>query len=540
MAKSCKYYKQQRQVSYDNGVTWINLEEYRQGALIEVNSSDCTSPSTRIYRWAKASTDDYVCVGYDKHYKEYYQYSTDNGATWQNVVPTSSRTSNDVIEYNSVDCGVTPQYIYRWVKTDITTCVENAFDGKYIGYYNNGTSYSAECNSYGTITTAETRPSGYEYSGLTSASVGDCVQAIYGFGVSYGDTSSLSSVTLSNNVRYIGQNTFSHCDALVRINSNVDGVINLPSGVTYIGSGAFYDCDYITTIDIPTGVTRIEDMTFDSCSRLRNVTLPSGVTYIGLQAFNLCAFSAFTIPSSVTEIGLGAFEGCCNLKSISIPSGVASIGNQIFWSCESLTSCTFEEGSQITAIPDLAFQSCSLTSIDIPSGVTTIGYRALAFCTGLTSVTLPSSITSIGQEAFNSSTSLTRVNSNVDGVYNLPSGVTSIGEGAFADCYSLRTISIPTGVTSIGNHTFRGCSGLTSVTIPTGVTSIGKEAFGWCRSLTSVTCLATTPPTLDMSGNYGVFYYTNNCPIYVPSGSVNTYKSATGWSTYADRIQAIP
>jgi len=33
---------------------------------------------------------------------------------------------------------------------------------------------------------------------------------------------------------------------------------------------------------------------------------------------------------------------------------------------------------------------------------------------------------------------------------------------------------------------------------------------------------------------------TNNCPIYVPSASVNAYKTATNWSTYASRIQAIP
>jgi hypothetical protein len=37
-----------------------------------------------------------------------------------------------------------------------------------------------------------------------------------------------------------------------------------------------------------------------------------------------------------------------------------------------------------------------------------------------------------------------------------------------------------------------------------------------------------------------VFNYTNNCPIYVPSASVETYKSASGWSGYASRIQAIP
>jgi hypothetical protein len=51
-----------------------------------------------------------------------------------------------------------------------------------------------------------------------------------------------------------------------------------------------------------------------------------------------------------------------------------------------------------------------------------------------------------------------------------------------------------------------------------------------------VTVNAITPPTLGSNA----FDSTNNCPIYVPAESVNTYKSATNWSTYADRIQAMP
>ena len=39
-------------------------------------------------------------------------------------------------------------------------------------------------------------------------------------------------------------------------------------------------------------------------------------------------------------------------------------------------------------------------------------------------------------------------------------------------------------------------------------------------------------------GSY-VFNDTNDCPIYVPSESVEAYKAATNWSYYASRIQAI-
>ena len=66
---------------------------------------------------------------------------------------------------------------------------------------------------------------------------------------------------------------------------------------------------------------------------------------------------------------------------------------------------------------------------------------------------------------------------------------------------------------------------------------MGQEAFRYCTSLTSVTVKSATPPTLG----FGVFYNgSSNLVIYVPAESVDAYKSASGWSTYADRIQAIP
>ena len=123
------------------------------------------------------------------------------------------------------------------------------------------------------------------------------------------------------------------------------------------------------------------------------------------------------------------------------------------------------------------------------------------------------------------------------------------GSTSSAECDSTSTISqyeisltnllnvqIGDCVTSIGDNAFNRCYNLTSCTIGSGVRRIGNYAFYKCYNLTSVTVNATTPPTL---GN-DAFYDTNNCPIYVPSASVNTYKSASGWSDYSSRIQAIP
>lgn len=145
-----------------------------------------------------------------------------------------------------------------------------------------------------------------------------------------------------------------------------------------------------------------------------------------------------------------------------------------------------------------------ITSLNISSGTNKIGQYAFYNCYSLTSVTIPNSVTAI--EMF-----------------------------AFRSCSGLTSVTIPNSVTTIGNDSFSLCSGLTSVTIGNGITAIGNNAFKNDNKLTSVTINATTPPTLGTDA----FTSTNNCPIYVPSASVDTYKAASGWSTYASRIQAI-
>ena len=114
--------------------------------------------------------------------------------------------------------------------------------------------------------------------------------------------------------------------------------------------------------------------------------------------------------------------------------------------------------------------------------------------------------------------------------------VTSISYLVFNWCLSLTSVTIGDGVTSIGERAFDTCRSLTSVTIPSSVTYIGNHAFYQCVGLTSITVNSVTPPTLMGDA----FESTKNCPIYVPSASLETYKSASGWSKYASRIYPIP
>lgn len=56
-----KYEKLRRQVSYDGGFSWENLDEYMRGNFIQADSTDCgyLPPSEPIYRWVE--TGEYRC-----------------------------------------------------------------------------------------------------------------------------------------------------------------------------------------------------------------------------------------------------------------------------------------------------------------------------------------------------------------------------------------------------------------------------------------------------------------------------------------------
>lgn len=118
----------------------------------------------------------------------------------------------------------------------------------------------------------------------------------------------------------------------------------------------------------------------------------------------------------------------------------------------------------------------------------------------------------------------------------IPDGVTSIGGYAFYNCSALTSVTIQNGTTSIGEQAFANCYALNNLKISNSVTSIGEYAFSTCRNLLSLTVKSTSPPTL---GDYA-FQTTPSAVIYVPAESVDTYKAASGWSTYSSKIQAIP
>ena len=358
-------------------------------------------------------------------------------------------------------------------------------------------------------------------SSLTSVAIPDRVTTIGNW--AFDGCSSLTSVTIPDSVTTIGSSAFSGCSGLTGV--------TIPNSVTTIGSSAFSDCSSLTSITIPNSVTVIEWGVFSGCSNLTSVAIPDSVTAIGNYAFSGCSsLTSVTIPDSVTAIAFSAFSRCSSLTSVTIPDSVTTIGDGAFSSCDSLQEFSgkfaSEDGRCLVIEGVLnSFAPAGITGYTIPDSVTTIGSSAFSDCSSLTSVTIPDSVTTIGSSAFSGCSSLTSI--------TIPNNVTAIGEWAFYSCGNLTSVTIPNSVSAIGEWAFSGCRSLTSVTIPDSVTTIGGSAFSYCGSLTIVYCKPITPPT----GNDYMFYnYSSRLKIYVPTESVEAYKSASYWEDYASAI----
>ena len=377
-------------------------------------------------------------------------------------------------------------------------------------------------------------------SGLTSLTIPNSVISIGED--AFRGCSGLTSLTIPNSVTSIGGFAFSNCSGLTSV--------TIGNSVTSIGVCAFDGCSGLTSVTIGNSVTSIGGSAFKGCSGLTSLTIPNSVISIGEDAFRGCSgLTSVTIGNSVTSIGGFAFRGCSGLTSVTIPNSVTSIGKSAFSNCSGLTSVTI--GNSVKSIGDCAFYGCSgLTSVTIGNSVTSIGDEAFRGCSGLTSVTIPNSVTSIGNAAFRDCSGLTELDLN---------NVANIGWDAFEGCSSLKSLSI-LKASELDSSTFDGCNAIETLVLPyewgadfkmalSGTTqlrtlyigentaSIPNKTFVNNKNLFEVYSNAATPPSIgtDTFGSETYSYAT----LYVPQGSVNDYKSATGWRKFED-IQELP
>ena len=201
------------------------------------------------------------------------------------------------------------------------------------------------------------------------------------------------------------------------------------------------------------------------------------------------------------------FSNAQNLERITFPVSNTDtstvIGASCCTGCQSLKTVVFN--SQSSAIP--SFKDC----------------------TSLEEITLPNTVGALSGSLFYGCTNLIRVNG-----FEHYTG-TILSQYIFRNCSSLRTLTIPTSITTFQNSVFES-SGLTTITIPENVTNMGRYTFQHCIYLTEVHMRPTTPPTIYAGMGYSADPFGDTHPnlvIYVPSGYLSAYTSASNWSSYS-------
>lgn len=309
-------------------------------------------------------------------------------------------------------------------------------------------------------------------------------------------------------------------------------------------------------------ITHVGNWAFQGCTDLRSVVIGEKVMSIGNGSFDNCTnddFNKLNIPNSVQTIGIDAFSNN-HLKYVCLGSGLTSIGAEAFMMCSDLEYIGCYASTPPT-IGTEAFMGCSaLATIYVPSAK--IGDYTAASGWSDYAAMIQSPAGTCGTSATWSFEMATRtLTIEGTGAINDYTGWDSnSGEECFSFNpynskwypYGIKNVVIDEGITEIPNSAFYMEVGITDVTLPSTLTAIATDAFGECENIETITCNATAPPTLG-DGSAGsedyVFYVPNEdwsaalpiptvSAVYVPAASVDAYKGAAGWDTYAAKMKA--
>ena len=211
--------------------------------------------------------------------------------------------------------------------------------------------------------------------------------------------------------------------------------------------------------------------------------------------------SNFKVESQETSVGGSA----CGKEAITKVNYVSAPYNTL--------NRTFEGFSHLEEV-----------ACELPSNVKEMTYTFSGCKRLIKSPEIPSGVTNM-QGTFSDCEEL--VNSPV-----IPSGVTNM-IATFSECRKLANSPvIPSGVTDL-RQTFYHCRNLNKIEIPSGVTSMIETFYN--AIIRELTLLPTTPPYYYNTLEYQYGLQT----IYVPDSSVEDYKTATGWSKFADMIKPL-
>jgi len=287
-----------------------------------------------------------------------------------------------------------------------------------------------------------------------------------------------------------------------------------------------------STLDIPRKIYISKYVTASSymCYMYRNLeycSLPNNHSTSLSSVFVYSGIRHLNIPKGVTNLG-STFLSTRRLETVTIPNSVAYTNLLTFQYATALKSVVFN-APFLTNVSSLLYNTSSIEKVDIPVGSTLVPGHFLRN-SGVKEVNIPEGVNTLYSNAFNSCYRLSNI--------KLPSTLNTIETGMFGNCYSLESIKIPSGVEVIPDSCFASIINYLKCICLGNLQAINTKAFSNTFSSIRILILpnTSTPPSLA-SDTFNSLSPVSR--IYVPDASVDAYKNATNWVTYASYIYPI-
>lgn len=314
-----------------------------------------------------------------------------------------------------------------------------------------------------------------------------------------------------------------HSDDIVSYENTTIKKVIIGDGFTSTGSYTFKRCKAVSEIVFPaTGLVKIGDYSFWQCGEtnksLTHVNLPEGLIEIGESAFEETDLESIDLPESLTTLGKRAFNACDNITSVFIPKNVNSIGITAWGNTNSkLTEYVVDaENSTYTSLDGVLYTKDMKTLVSCPVSKPGV-------------FTVPEGVETLAESSFTCSNT---------GVI-LPSSLRTIEDEAFSSYDYKRGIVIPEGVTTIGANTFEYAF-IDFLSLPSTLSAETYNSLSLqTNNIETLVINSTTPPAVGEKFFWGSFTgtpITSFKHVLVPNASVEAYKSADKWSSYAEFV----
>lgn len=422
---------------------------------------------------------------------------------------------------------------------------------------------------------------------------------------------SLTKVNYSANALgiHVGKIEFEQPSSLKKIGSSAfrkcgSSEVILPDSVEEIGNMAFYNCP-ISYLSVGSGITYIGPTAFSGTRILainrdtppvlgrtqsgniwplgcNVIIVPSGSvdTYVNAWESTLGSYvnsvttSANTSHSyeyggtyksgysdSLTAITTDNVERDGNTTWVKFGDSVVEIGDGLFTvpygvtdKFKSISYVLF--GNNVKKIGSLAFRGTAIAQLDFPNSLEEIGDEAFSSIGSIRYVNFGNGLKKVGNGAFALSTI---------GKIELPDSLEEIGDGAFSGALEIVWPN-NSHIKKIGNGAFSGAypknpyyskddCGTVDVVLPEGIEEVGSGLFKPAAGTNVITSI-TFPSTLKRISNLyqgcGKIIFLSKTPpvvesesisnieqIYVPCESVMLYRATSPFSLHPENIHAI-